>query len=154
MLLNLVLFFTILAYSIIVSQSFMYILSLRHMQLNLQASEYIAVRKLIDAGMNSRFRYVFYLALIFSLLLVVVCAFYASGLLFISACIAFVALIADTIITVKGNLPINTEINRWTDEQFSHDWEKYRMQWLTFYQYRQILNITGFVCLVAGVVFG
>ncbi len=154
MLLNLVLFFTILAYSIIVSQSFMYILSLRHMQLNLQASEYIAVRKLIDAGMNSRFRYVFYIALIFSLLLVIVSAFYAPGLLFISACIAFVALVADTIITVKGNLPINTEINSWTNERFPQDWEKYRIQWLTFYQYRQILNITGFVCLVAGVIFG
>ena len=154
MLINLILFLTMLAYSVIVSQSFMYILSLRHMQVNLQATEYIAVRKLIDAGMNSRFRYVFYVALLLSLLLVVVCAFYASGLLFISACIAFVALVADTIITVKGNLPINAEINSWTKDQFPNDWGEYRIRWLTFYQYRQILNITGFVCLVAGVVFG
>ena len=154
MLIDLVLFFTLLAYSIIVSQSFMYILALRHMQLHLAATEYIAVRKLIDAGMNARFRYVIYAALLLCLLLVIVCAISGSGVLFLSACIAFVALVADTFITVKKNLPINAEINRWENDNFPGNWEKYRSRWLMFFQYRQILNITGFVCLLAGVVFG
>ena len=154
MLIDLVLFFTVLAYSIIVSQSFMYILSLRHMQLNLEAKEYIAVRKLIDAGMNARFRYVIYAALLLCLLLVIVCAIFGSFVLLLSACIAFVALVADTFITVKKNLPINAEINRWKNDNFPRHWEEYRSRWLTFFRYRQILNITGFVCLLAGVVFG
>ena len=52
---KIILFFTLLAYSIIVSQSFMYILSLKHVQLNLEGNPYTEIRKLIDTSMRSNF---------------------------------------------------------------------------------------------------
>ena len=144
---------TILAYSVIVSQSFMYILALKNVQLSLGANSYTELRKLIDASMRGGFKYVIYVALLSNLLLVIVTAKVPSSLLFISATIAFVALIADTMITVKGNLPINDIINTWTPETIPANWADYRTKWLAIFQSRQIVNIIGFVTLVTGIVF-
>jgi uncharacterized membrane protein len=75
-------------------------------------------------------------------------------LLFISATIAFVALIADTLLTVKGNLPINDIINTWSSDSYPTNWTDYRAKWFNVFQYRQIINIVGFVTLLIGAVFG
>jgi len=150
---NVVLFSCLLIYSIIVSQSFMYVLALRNTQLKLDATAYIQVRKLIDQNMQAKFRYVTYTALIVTLLFIPIAYSSGSGLLFMSALVAFGMLVADTVITVKGNRPINAAINSWTNDQYPPNWQDVRAKWLQFYQYRQILNITGFVVLVAGAVF-
>ena len=146
--------FTLLAYSMIVSQSFMYILSLKHVQINLGANAYTEIRQLIDASMRSSFKYVIYAALLGNLLLVVSTIKNPSSLLFITAAIALIALIADTLMTVKGNLPINDIINTWSADKYPTDWADYRAKWLTIFQYRQIANIMGFVSLLIGAVFG
>lgn len=64
---KIILLFTLLAYSIIVSQSFMYILALKDVQLNIGANTYVERRKLIDASMRSNFNYVIYAAILFNL---------------------------------------------------------------------------------------
>jgi len=144
---------TVLAYSMIVSQSFMYILALRNAQLGLDANAYTAVRQLIDASMRGSFKYVIYSALLANLLLVIATAKAPGSLLFITAAIAFVALVADTLITVKGNLPINDIINTWTPDNIPANWMEYRTKWLTVFGYRQVINIVGFASLVTGIVF-
>jgi hypothetical protein len=55
----------------IVSQSFMYILALKNVQLNLDANAYTELRKLIEAGMRANFKYAIYAALFGNLLLVI-----------------------------------------------------------------------------------
>lgn len=132
----------------------MYILSLKHVQLNLGASHYTEMRKLTDASMRRNFKYAIYAALLFNLLWVIINIKNSGSLVFITAAIAFVALIADILITIKGNLPINDVINTWSAESYPPDWELYRTKWLTIFQYRQIANITGFVSLLVGVSFG
>ena len=77
-----------------------------------------------------------------------------GSLVFITATIAFVALVADTLLTVKGNLPINDIINNWTADNIPANWADYRTKWFNIFQYRQIANITGFVSLLIGAVFG
>jgi hypothetical protein len=151
---KIILLFTLLAYSMIVSQSFMYLLSLKHLQLNLGFSAYTEVRKLIDASMRMNFKYVIYAAMLFTLLLVIATAKQPSSLLFITSVIALVALIVDTLLTVKGNMPINDIINTWSAANVPSDWEYYRRRWLTIFSYRQFANILGFVSLLAGAVFG
>jgi uncharacterized membrane protein len=150
---KIIFFFTLIAYSIIVSQSFMYILSLKHVQVNLDAITYTEIRKLTDASMRSNFKYVIYAALLFSLLLVIMNSRNPGSLVFITAAIAFVALVADTLLTVKGNLPINDIINNWTADNIPADWADYRTKWFRIFQYRQVANITGFLSLLVGVVF-
>ena len=151
---KIILLSTLLAYSIIVSQSFMYILALKNVQLNLEVSSYTELRKLIDTSMRSSFKYVIYAALLTNLLLVVSTIKNPGSLLFISATIAFVALIADTLLTVKGNLPINDIINTWSSDSYPTNWTDYRAKWFNIFQYRQIINIVGFVTLLIGAVFG
>lgn len=154
MIVKFTLLFTLLAYGIIVSQSFMYILSLRYAQLNLSLTSYIELRKLVDASMRRRFRYPMYIGLLTNLILVISTIDDPSSLLFIAAAFAFVALVSDTMITVKGNIPVNDEINTWSAERYPANWADHRAKWLRFFQYRQIANISGFVALLVGAVFG
>lgn len=153
MLINIALFLAILVYSVIVSQSFMYILALRDTQLNMSVRHYIEFRKLIDRNMQVKFRYVTYSALLISLVLIPIAFSDGSASLIASTLVAFIMLFADTLITVKGNLPINSLINQWTADQYPANWSEVRAKWLRFYQYRQILNISGFASLIAGAIF-
>ena len=154
MTIKIILFITLLAYSFIVSQSFMYILALKHVQFNLQANSYIELRKLIDGEMNNNFKYVIYAALILNLGLLIVTGKNPGSLLFILSAVAFVALIADTLLTVKGNLPINAVIDSWSSDTYPSDWAEYRTKWFSIFRYRQIANITGFISLLIATVFG
>jgi hypothetical protein len=145
---------TLLAYAMIASQAFMYILSLKQVQLNLDANTYTEIRKLIDTSMRASFKYVIYAALLANVLLVIVTAKTPAGLVFITSTIALVALVAEILLTLKGNLPINDVINTWPAENIPANWESFRQKWFTIFQYRQIASITGFVSLVIGAVFG
>lgn len=145
---------TILAYAMIASQAFMYILSLKQVQLNLNAGSYTELRKLIDISMRASFKYVIYAALLANVLLVISTIKTSTSLVFITATIALVALVAEILLTLKGNLPINDVINTWSADTIPANWTSFRDKWFTIFQYRQIASITGFVSLVIGAVFG
>lgn len=145
---------TLLAYAMIASQAFMYILSLKQVQLNLDANAYTEIRKLIDTSMRVSFRYVIYAALLSNVLLVIITAKTPSSLVFITASIALLALVVEVALTLKGNLPINDVINTWSAEAIPANWTTFRDKWFTIFQYRQIASITGLVSLIIGAVFG
>jgi uncharacterized membrane protein len=132
----------------------MYLLSLQHVQLNLDANAYTQLRQLTDASMRSNFKYVVYAALLMNLLLVLVNGKTPSSWAFMTALIAFIALVVDTLLTLKGNLPINDMINTWTVDHYPANWADYRSQWFRIFHYRQVANIIGFVSLLVGAVFG
>jgi hypothetical protein len=150
---NIILFISLLSYSVIVSQSFMYILSLRNAQLGLSGSSYTELRHLIDRNMRARLKYAIYTALIATLLLVIINSKTPSGLQFITALIAFAGLVIDVTLTLKGNMPLNNIMNGWTPSNHPANWKEIRYQWLTIFGYRQIATIIGFLCLLIGVVF-
>jgi len=150
---NIILMFAILTYSGIVSQALMYILALRKVQLSLDVTSYIELRKLIDANMRAKFKYFVYGALLSNLLLVIATVREPGSLLFIAAAVGFLALIADMLLILKGNMPINNTINTWSADSYPTNWTEYREKWLNVYRYRQIFTITGFVSLVIGAVF-
>ena len=145
---------TLLAYAMIAGQAFMYILSLKQVQLSLDANTYTEIRKLIDASMRASFKYVIYTALLANVLLVIATAKNPGSLVFITATIALVALVAEILLTLKGNLPINDIINTWSADTIPANWAAIRDKWFTIFQYRQIASITGFVSLLIGGVFG
>ena len=145
---------TLLAYAIIASQAFMYILSLKQVQLNLGANAYTEIRKLTDISMRASFKYVIYAALLANVMLVIATAKTPGSLVFITATIALVALVAEILLTLKGNLPINDVINNWSADNYPANWAAYREKWFTIFQYRQIASITGFVSLLIGAIFG
>lgn len=145
---------TLLAYAMIASQAFMYILSLKQVQLNLAGNTYTEIRKLIDSSMRVSFRYVIYAALLANVLLVIITAKTPGSLVFISASIALLALVAEIVLTLKGNLPINDVINTWSADGIPANWASFRDKWFTVFQYRQIASITGLISLIIGAVFG
>jgi hypothetical protein len=74
--------------------------------------------------------------------------------LFVCSIISLAALIADVILAIKGNIPLNKEINSWTFSNYPANWDEYRSKWFRIYNTRQSINIIGFTTLVAGFVFG
>jgi uncharacterized membrane protein len=151
---KLILLFTILAYAMIASQAFMYMLSLKQVQINLNAEAYATIRKLTDASMRASFKYVIYAAIIANLLLVAITVKNPASLVFLCAAISFLCLVGEILLTLKGNLPINDVINTWTPGNIPANWESLREKWFTIFQYRQVVSITGFVLVVIGAVFG
>ena len=145
---------TLIAYSFIVSQSLMYILSLKDVQYHLNAASYTEFRKLVDASMRANFKYVIYAALAFSLLLVILNSKTPGSLVFISSLVALIALLIDILLTLKGNLPINDSINSWPADAIPANWTSVREKWFYIFQFRQIANITGFAALLIAAVFG
>lgn len=154
MIIKLLLFFNLFAYAVIVSQSFMYMIALRNVQERLEAASYIELRKLLDENFMAKFKWPMYAGLLLSLVLLIFTAQQSIGFLFFSSLFAFLGLLTDALITTKGNLPLNTYIRSWTVDQHPADWKVYRSKWLLYFSCRQVANITGFVSLLAGVVFG
>ncbi len=145
---------TLLAYAVVVSQSFMYMLSLKQVQCSLDVVSFTEIRKLTDKAMRASFKYVIYAALLANVLLVLITARTPGSLYFISAAIGLLALVIDVLLAVKGNIPINEVINTWSAENYPANWADYRDKWFTVFQYRQMANITGFLSLLVGAIFG
>jgi hypothetical protein len=153
MLTQITLVITLVLYSIIASQSFMYVLALKRVQLKLDAAGYITFRQLIDAAMMASIKYVMYTAMAANMLLVVLLISTHGSMLFFTALFSGLMLLVDALITVKGNLPINAVINSWAPDAYPSNWFDYRDRWLKFFRYRQVAIMTGFFALVIATVF-
>lgn len=151
--LNILIVLNLFVYSVIVSQSFMYMIALRNVQESMEATTYILLRKLIDRNFLKKFKPVFYTALLLSLSLLVVSFFQSSLLLKAGSITAFAGLIADMVLILKGDMPINRMINTWSIESYPADWKDYRTRWLYWFSWRQVANISGFTALLIAVVF-
>lgn len=101
MALQIILLLNLLAYSFIISQSFSYIIALDDVQRKMQPATYIAFRQLVDKNFRAKFKYPFYASLLFSPATAVLALTYNNYFLFVSAIIATIAIVIDTIITIK-----------------------------------------------------
>jgi hypothetical protein len=148
------LFITLMLYAFVISQSFFYILAMSNVLKNMQPATYIESRKLLDKSLRTSLSIVYYSALIASVALVAFCVINPTGVLFICSLVALAALIADLVLTIKGNRPINETINTWSASDYPANWKEYRSKWFMVYNIRQVANIIGFVSLLAGLIFG
>ena len=148
------LFVTLLMYAFVISQSFFYILAMSSTLKKMKAGTYIETRNLLTENLQTPLQLVYYGALGASLLLASFCVLNPGGWLFITSVIALVALLADVLLAVKGNVPLNKFINSWTSNNYPENWKHYRSRWFNLYHVKQALNITGFVSLLAGLIFG
>ena len=132
----------------------MYMLALKQVQINLSPNSYIELRKLMDTAMRSNFKYVMFTALIANVVLVAINFKQPGSVIFVTAVIALICLVADFVIIIKGNMPINDVINSWSVSNYPNNWADYRNNWLRIFQYRQISAITAFISLLIGAIFG
>jgi len=148
------LFITLLLYAAVISQSFFYMLAMSNVMKNMQATAYIEARHLLDKKLRTTLAGVYYSTLIASIALTAFSVTNPTGFLFISSIVALIALVLDLALTVKGNMPLNKIINSWSTSEYPANWSQYRKRWFTFYNIRQVVNLTGFIVLVAGIIFG
>ena len=151
--LKILIFLNVLVYSVIVSQSFMYMIALRNVQESMGAASYMEIRRLLDRNFLKKFKPVLYTALVLGLALVVAAFVQSSVSLLAGSIVAFVCLLADVLLAIKGNMPINRYINSWTLEAFPVNWIEYRSKWLYWFSWRQVANISGFIALLIAVIF-
>ncbi|TGL31334.1 DUF1772 domain-containing protein [Leptospira koniambonensis] len=151
---KIILFTALFSYSWVVGQSYMYVIALEDVQMAMDAPAYIELRQLLDTSFRANFKFVVIGALASNLLLVIVTVRNCRSLLFITAALSFLALIVDTLLTLKGNVPLNNLINTWTATSHPGDWSNIRANWLQIFHYRQMANGSGFVILLAGAIFG
>ena len=151
--LKILIFLNLLVYSVIVSQSFMYMIALRNVQESMGAASYIELRKLLDTNFLKKFKPVVYSALVLGLAVVAAAAFQSSGVLLAGSIVAFAGLLIDVLLILKGDMPINRIINSWTLETFPANWIEYRSNWLYWFSWRQVANISGFIALLIAAIF-
>lgn len=153
MLLNLVLFATLILFAILVSQPLFYFLALTSASRALGAAAYIEIRHSIDAEMQKRGAVLYYSTLAACILLFGIAIWHGNTVVSIAAAVTLLGLIADIVLMMKGNVPINGIINTWTPERYPADWEQYRAKWLQIFGYRQVALGLAFVSLLLGAVF-
>ncbi len=154
MAIKLSLFIATVFYAVIISQSLFYILAMSTVMKKMQAPVFIQTRQLLDARLQTTLYLAYYLALASSIALTAFAVVNPYGILFRCSVIALAALVADIMISLKGNVPLNKTINNWTVTNYPANWEQYRSKWFSLYHTRQAINITGFVSLLAGIIFG
>jgi len=154
MLIKVTLLITMLLYAFIVAQSFFYILAMSKASKKMKAAAYIETRQLIDQQLRTSLSLVYYSAVTASIALIAFCVVNPGGLLFTCAIIALGALIVDVVLALSGNVPLNRTIDTWTTTTYPQNWQQVRAKWFTLYHIRQAFNITGFIILLFGIVFG
>ena len=72
---------------------------------------------------------------------------------FALALVGLVLFIGDMTVTLKFNVPINLEIQKWRPETPPSDWRHLRDRWERFHTVRTVLIVSGFALYAASVVF-
>lgn len=154
MYLKFLIFLNLIGFALIASQPLFYLLALADSQKKLRATAYIELRKLLDKNLRTKLKALYYSTLFSAVLLTITTFSTAAPVHFITACIALCALIADVVISMKRNVPINNLISKWDADAYPRHWQLIRRKWFYFYHIRQVVAIIGFISLLVGVVFG
>lgn len=143
----------ICVYLIITSQLLFYFIILSDALKQVSLENFLELRKMVDALMSTRFRVIYYSALILTLTVVVLTFKKPDSILFVTSVIALVCLIVDVTIAMKANVPINSLINEYTPGNTNHDWNSLRLEWLNFINIRAIFVVVGMVSQIAGLLW-
>ena len=154
MAIKITLFITLVLYAAVISQSLFYALAMTGATKKMPAPVYIETRQLLTSELQTSLGTLYYFTLAASVALTTFSVVNPGGLLFITSVVALMALVADIVLAVKGNVPLNKAIDQWTTASYPSNWQQYRSKWFTLYHTRQVINTIGFVTLVAGMIFG
>jgi hypothetical protein len=143
----------ICVYLIITSQLLFYLIILSDALKQVSLDNFLELRKIVDALMSTRFRIIYYSALILTLTVVVLALKKPGSILFVTSAIALLCLIIDVTIAMKANVPINTMINQYTPGDITHDWNSLRFKWLNLINIRGYFIIVGVISQLVGLIW-
>ena len=146
------LFTTLVLFALVVSQPLFYLLALGRASGALSAPAYVELRQRVNAVMNVRL-VPLYGATLASALVLAWAAFARSEVLLGAATlIAAAGLVADAILAVRRNVPINTRMDGWSPASAPADWETHRARWIAAFSVRQVVLSLAYGALLAGAV--
>jgi hypothetical protein len=146
---NSIRFLHLASYLLITSQLLFYIYILSDALRIVPINNYLELRKTIDSGFGSRFSLMYYSCLALSLVVVLMSPGKPTSVVFITSLIALICVIADVLIAMKGNVPLNQLTNDYTQHNGT-DWNTIRSQWLKLIGYRAVITVSGMLALFAG----
>jgi hypothetical protein len=115
----------------------------------LSASEYAAMHQMRDKTFGvvmPPFRLV-------TLALTVVAAFVTTaGLPRWLAIVAAVLIVADIVLTVKLQVPLNEQVQSWSASTIPTNWAEVRDRWAARHSMRLLIGLASYICIVAAAV--
>jgi hypothetical protein len=143
---------TLLLYSLLVSQSFFYVMGYGAALNKLSATAFIEQRVAIDTAIAGRLRFLYIACLICLLFLLYLSC--TNDLVFLTnILLALSCLVLDMFIAIKKNIPLNKTIATWDLNNYPEDWQETRSEWLRYFSWRMIACITGFLYFLGGMFF-
>lgn len=140
----------ILLYLIVVSQGIFYLFAASKAFSGISIDAYAEIRNSIDKVIEWRLKLVYPATLLIGLLAVISLIKNPGSLLFITTAIAFICVVADLVLAVKFNMPINSQFHAYSPGVEGVDWELLRKTWLQYLEYRAGLQLLGFLALLLG----
>jgi hypothetical protein len=150
--LGLVTFVTLALFALVASQPLFYLVALSRASGTLAGPAYVELRQRINAVMNVRLVPLYGATLATTGLLAWLAFARGERLLGAAALAALAGLVADAILAVRRNVPINTQMDAWDPAAPPADWETQRARWRDAFATRQAVLSAAFALLLAGVV--
>jgi len=120
-----------------------------HRVADLSASQYAAMHQMRDKTFR---RVMPILGLTsFNLVLVAVIAALSPGLPRLLGAYAVMLLLADILLTIKAQLPLNRQIQGWVEANIPADWSEARDRWAFHHTVRTCLGVVAYGCFAAAV---
>ncbi len=122
-----------------------------HRIADLSAGQYVAMHQMRDKS----FRRIMPAIGLVNLGLVVATATFGleSGIARTLAFVAAALLVADIALTISRQLPLNAQVQSWTDATMPADWSQIRDRWAAQHLIRLALVSTAYVCLLTAVFY-
>jgi hypothetical protein len=116
----------------------------------LSAAAYVELRQNINAVIASRLLGLYVVTLLTLGGLAVAALVRDAATVAVGAGIAACGLIADTVLAVRLNVPINNRVNGWTQAAIPDDWRVHRDRWDAALAVRRVVLLAAFAALVLG----
>lgn len=144
----------LLFFLIIVSQGVFYLFAMGKALSEISIPAYAEIRNSTDRVIEWRLKFVYPITLFIGIITTLFLLKTPGSPAFITTAIAIFCLLADLILAIKINMPINAKFHLYETGLKEVDWENLRRTWLQFLSYRGILQIVGFLSLLFGIIKG
>jgi hypothetical protein len=139
-------FFNVLFYSLIAGQGFYMLLGGSKALRQLSVGAFIEQRQSVNKAIAQNLSISYLLTLVYSGSYIFLLVWNkASQLQVAAAILAFLLFLADLLLAVRGNVPLNKEIDSWQAHAHPMDWTTHRDLWIKYMTWRNWLSIFALV---------
>ncbi len=144
----------LVCFLILTSQLLFYVVVMGDAMKKTGINNFIELRKIVDPLVHLRHIPFYYACLVLGIILLVLMHRQWNSLVFTTTVFATVMLIADMVIAVKINVPINQHLNAYQFGTIDKSLETLRLKWIYFIELRGWISMAGMVSLFVGLIFG